>query len=165
MEARTAGKATKLLTRKALDWTQRFSSVAETLKGLHLNSALIDGEIVVEDASGVANFSALQTALKEGEKNRFTYYAFDLLYLDGFDLRNVGLTDRKHLLARILEDLAEGANVRFSAHLEQDGRSMLDHACRLGLEGIVSKRKNDIYHSGRGDHWIKTKCVIQQEFS
>jgi bifunctional non-homologous end joining protein LigD len=164
MQARTAGKATKLLTRKALDWTQRFSSVAETLKGLHLNSALIDGEIVVEDASGVANFSALQTALKEGEKNRFTYYAFDLLYLDGFDLRNVALTDRKQLLARILEDLAAGANVRFSAHLEQDGRSMLDHACRLGLEGIVSKRKNDIYHSGRGDHWIKTKCVMRQEF-
>jgi len=164
IQARIDGRSIKLLTRKGLDWTQRFQPVATTLKKLRLGSALIDGEIIVEAQSGVPSFSELQQALSSGSKDRFLYYVFDLLYCNGVDLRNVALVERKALLHRVLEPIAESANVRFSEHLEQDGATMLDHACRMGLEGIISKRRNEPYRSGRGEHWIKSKCVERQEF-
>jgi bifunctional non-homologous end joining protein LigD len=164
IEARIDGRGIKLLTRKGLDWTDRFKPIADTLKKLRLGSALIDGEIVVETASGVPSFSELQQALSSGRKDRFIYYVFDLLYCNGADLRNVPLIERKTLLQRILEPIADSANVRFSEHFESDGASLLAHACRMGLEGIVSKRRNQPYRSGRGEHWIKSKCVERQEF-
>jgi bifunctional non-homologous end joining protein LigD len=163
VQARIDGRSIKLLTRKGLDWTERFQPIADTLKKLRLGSALIDGEVVVETASGIPSFSELQQALSAGRKDRFIYYVFDLLYCNGVDLRNVPLIDRKALLQRILESIASG-NVRFSEHFAQDGATMLAHACRMGLEGVISKRKNEPYRSGRGEHWIKTKCVERQEF-
>ncbi len=164
IEARIDGRSIKLLTRKGLDWTKRFQPIADTLKKLRLGSALIDGEIVVETASGIPSFSELQQALSSGSMDRFIYYVFDLLYGNGADLRNVPLIDRKALLRRVLESIAGSTNVRFSEHFEQDGATMLAHACRMGLEGIISKRRNDPYRSGRGEHWIKSKCVERQEF-
>ena len=118
----------------------------------------------MEKESGAPSFSELQMALKSGDKDRFLYYVFDLLYCNGADLRKAALVDRKALLQQILEAAPAGGNLRFSEHLEQDGASMLDHACRLGLEGIISKRKGDPYRSGRGEHWLKSKCVKRQEF-
>jgi bifunctional non-homologous end joining protein LigD len=164
IQARIEGRSIKLLTRKGLDWTERFKPIADTLKKLRLGSALIDGEIVVETASGIPSFSELQQALSSGSKDRFLYYVFDLLYGNGVDLRNVPLIDRKALLQRVLEPIAGGSNVRFSEQFEQDGATLLAHACRMGLEGIISKRRNQPYRSGRGEHWIKSKCVERQEF-
>ena len=164
LQARIDGSKVKLLTRKGLDWTDSFRAVAEALKGLKLGSALIDGEVVVEEESGVSSFTELQEALKAGRSDRMAFYAFDLLYLGGYDLTNVPLIDRKTLLAGCLDDLPAGGAIRYSEHIETDGQAMLQNACRLGLEGIISKRKDQPYRSGRVKDWFKTKCTERQEF-
>ena len=164
MQARIDGRKIRLLTRKKLDWTERFRSIADALKALGLGSALIDGEIVVEDASGISSFNDLQADLKTGRLDRFRYFVFDVLYCEGFDLTKVVLKDRKDLLQQLLAILPPGSPIRFSEHLDVDGPTMLEHACQFGLEGIVSKRADLPYRSGRGDHWIKSKCLERQEF-
>jgi bifunctional non-homologous end joining protein LigD len=164
MQARIDGRSIRLLTRKKLDWTERFRSIAGALKALALGSALIDGEIVVEDASGISSFNDLQADLKTGRSDRFRYLVFDILYCEGFDLTKVVLKDRKDLLQQLVAILPSGSPVRFSEHLEAEGPTVLEHACRFGLEGIVSKRADLPYRSGRGDHWLKSKCLERQEF-
>jgi bifunctional non-homologous end joining protein LigD len=164
MQARIDGRTIRLLTRKKLDWTERCLSIAGALKALALGSALIDGEIVVEEASGISSFNNLQADLKEGRQDRFSYFVFDILYCEGFDLTKVVLKDRKELLQQLLAGLPASSPIRFSEHLDVDGPTMLEHACRLGLEGIISKRVDLPYRSGRGDHWLKSKCVERQEF-
>ena len=162
MQARIDGGEVQLLTRKGLDWTAKFKPIANALKGLKLPSALLDGEIVVEDEAGVSSFSALQQELK-GKGERFVYYVFDLLYLDGEDLRKANLADRKAALRLLFDDLPQGGVVRFSDHLEEDGATLVRHACRMGLEGIISKRADRPYRSGRGEDWVKSKCTQRQE--
>jgi bifunctional non-homologous end joining protein LigD len=164
MQARIDGHSIRLLTRKKLDWTERFLSIAGALKVFGLGSALLDGEVIVEDASGISSFNDLQADLKAGRLDRFRYIVFDILYCEGFDLMKVILKDRKDLLQRLASGLPAGSPIRFSEHLEVDGPTMLEHACRLGLEGIVSKRADLPYRSGRGDHWLKSKCIERQEF-
>ena len=164
MQARIDGRTIRLLTRKKLDWTERFQSIADALRALGLGSALIDGEIVVEDASGISSFNDLQADLKTGRLDRFRYFVFDILYCEGFDLTKVVLKNRKNLLQQLLAILLPGSPIRFSEHLDVDGPTMLEHACRFGLEGIVSKRADLPYRPGRGDHWIKSKCLERQEF-
>jgi bifunctional non-homologous end joining protein LigD len=164
MQARIDGPNIRLLTRKSLDWTERFRSIATALKELRIGSALLDGEIAVEDANGVSSFNDLQSDLKAGRQDRFRYHVFDMLYCDGFDLTQAALVDRKALLQRLLSRLPASSAIRFSEHLEQDGPKMFEHACRLGLEGIASKRKGLPYRPGRGEHWLKSKCVERQEF-
>jgi bifunctional non-homologous end joining protein LigD len=163
-QARIDGKEVKILTRKGLDWSKRFTAIAKTLSKLRLASALLDGEIVVEDTAGRSSFASLQSDLQEGRQDRLVYYVFDILYLEGSDLRPVPLIDRKALLRQLLGALPASANVRYSDHLDDGGEAMFEHACRLGLEGIVSKRRDLPYRSGRGDHWLKRKCVLGQEF-
>jgi bifunctional non-homologous end joining protein LigD len=163
IQGRIDGGKIKLLTRTGLDWTDRFKAIANALLTLRLSSALIDGEIVVEDDNGKSSLGNLQADLSEGRQDRMRYYAFDLLYCEGFDLREATLLDRKTLLQQIL--VAPPANIRFSEHLaEHDGPTILEHTCRLGLEGIVSKRIDLPYRGGRGDHWLKSKCMLRQEF-
>jgi bifunctional non-homologous end joining protein LigD len=164
MQARIDGRTVRLLTRKKLDWTERFLSISSALKTLGLGSALIDGEIVVEDASGISSFNDLQDDLKAGRLDRFRYFVFDVLYCEGFDLTKVVLKDRKDLLQQLLAILPPGSPIRFSEHLDVGGPTMLEHACRFGLEGIVSKRADLPYRPGRGDHWLKSKCLERQEF-
>jgi bifunctional non-homologous end joining protein LigD len=164
IEARIDGSTIRLLTRTGLDWTERFAAIAEALRGLGLSSALIDGEIVVEDAAGISSFNLLQADLSAGRQDRLVYYVFDLLYAEGFDLTPAALVDRKALLQAIVAALPAGARIRFSEHLAEDGPTMLEHACRLGLEGIVSKRADLPYRPGRGEHWIKSKSALRQEF-
>jgi bifunctional non-homologous end joining protein LigD len=164
IQARIDGNNIKLLTRNNLDWTGRFNSIAAALRELRLGSALLDGEIVVEDANGIPSLSNLQADLKEGRQDRLRYHVFDLLYCDGFDLTRASLLDRKDVLEQILRQVPADFPVRFSEHLEQDGRMMFEHAGRLGLEGIVSKRKDLPHRAGRGDHWFKSKSIAQQEF-
>ena len=152
-----------LWTRSGLDWTEKFAGpVLDALHGLPARNVLLDGELVVENASGVSEFSLLQADLSEGRRDRFVYYPFDCLYLDGYDLREAALIRRKEALSRLVGP--GGGAVRFSTHFEEDGRLVLQRACALGLEGIISKVSRSAYASGRGKSWIKCKCSSRQEF-
>jgi bifunctional non-homologous end joining protein LigD len=156
------GKVT-LWTRGGLDWTHKFGdAVPAALGDLPARTALIDGELVVENESGVAEFSLLQADLSDGRLDRFAYYAFDCLYLDGYDLREAALIRRKELLSRLIG--TNRAAVRYSSHFVEDGKLVLQRACALGLEGIISKISQSVYVSGRGKSWVKAKCSAQQEF-
>jgi bifunctional non-homologous end joining protein LigD len=164
IQARIDGAKATLLTRKGIDWTARFPYVAPVLTRLGLKSALIDGEIVVEDEAGISTLNNLQAELKSGRKDRFLYFVFDLMHCNGYDLTRTPLGDRKDLLHTIVSGLAPDSPVRFSEHLDVDGPTMLAHACRMGLEGIVSKRTDLGYRLGRSDSWLKAKCQKSQEF-
>ncbi|MCK0208535.1 DNA ligase D [Starkeya koreensis] len=162
-KAATGKRRVRLLTRSGLDWTGRFGTdLARALEALPFENALIDGELVVESGAGISNFSLLQQDLAEDRADRFTYYAFDLLHLDGRDLTGEKLLARKELLEARLKDAA--GIVRYSEHFTVDGATMLRHACRLSLEGLVSKRAGAPYHAGRGRDWVKSKCAFRQEF-
>lgn len=163
MEARLDRGRVRLLTRKEQDWTHRFKSIADAVAALPAETALIDGEVVVEDEHGISSFSLLQTDLKEG-RDRFVYYVFDLLYLDGRDFTSEPLSERKAALERLLKQNGTAGPLRYTAHFDEAGPLILKHACEMGLEGIVSKRRNASYRSGRSDNFIKSKCHNRQEF-
>ncbi|MDR7124447.1 DNA ligase D [Pseudotabrizicola sp. 4114] len=163
LQARIDAGQVKLLTRSGLDWTDRFGQdVPAALRDLPVKAAVIDGEVVVEGGNGASDFSALQADLSEGRADRFLFYGFDLLHLDGYDLRPLPLTRRKAMLEHILTDAA--GPLRYSAHFEETGATVLRHACRLSLEGIISKTRNSPYREGRGKAWVKSKCSARQEF-
>ena len=167
IEARLDGGNVQLLTRKQQNWTHRFPPVADAVAALPAETALLDGEIVVEDEHGISNFSLLQTDLKDGRTDRFVYYAFDLLYLDGRDLTGEPLVQRKAALAKLLEGRPEDDMhdiIRYTGDFDEAGPVILRHACEMGLEGIVSKRRSAPYRSGRTDNFVKTKCRGEQEF-
>ncbi|WP_333683769.1 DNA ligase D [Pontibaca methylaminivorans] len=163
LQARLDGGALQLLTRGGLDWTGRFGPrIAGALRALPVKTALLDGEVVVESGHGASDFPALQADLSTGRDDRFLFYLFDLLYLDGRDLRKEPLLRRKALLEDLLRDDAPA--LRYSAHFAESGALVLRHACRLSLEGIVSKLADAPYRSGRGRAWVKSKCSARQEF-
>ena len=162
IQARLDDDEVRLLTRKGLDWTVKFEPVADTVASLSASQALLDGEIIVEGEGGVSSFSSLQADLSAGRSDRFVYYVFDLLHLGGFDLTASPLIERKRALQALLP--AAPGIVRFSEHFEEDGAVLLKHACELKLEGIISKRREGSYRSGRRDDWVKTKCSNRQEF-
>jgi bifunctional non-homologous end joining protein LigD len=152
----------ELLTRNRLDWTARFPAVAAAAAALPVKEALLDGEIVVLDAAGVSSFQALQQASDQIEAGRaLVYVAFDLLFLDGRDLRALPLVERKARLARLIK--GRRGRLRYSEHFDAPGQRVYARACRQGLEGIVSKLKAAPYSSGRGQAWLKVKCVARQE--
>ena len=162
LQAHIRSGRVKLLTRSGLDWTAKFGkALVAALADLKLNEAIIDGEVVVEGAGSVADFSALQDALSTEQTDRLVFYAFDLLYLDGYDFRPSPLIGRKTALAALV---VAPSVVRFSEHFEEYGPRLLQHACRLGLEGVVSKVRDAPYRSGRSKDWIKSKCSNRQEF-
>jgi bifunctional non-homologous end joining protein LigD len=163
LQAHIEAGRVKLFTRSGLDWTRKFGkTVVAALQALPVGSALIDGELVVETAAGASDFSALQADLSEGRSDRFAFYAFDLLHLDGYDLTALPLIERKGLL----EKLVAGAPglIRYSSHFDESGKLVLRHVCRLSLEGVVSKLRDAPYRSGRSKSWIKSKCSTRQEF-
>ncbi|RWM91877.1 MAG: DNA ligase D [Mesorhizobium sp.] len=163
LQARIEASRVKLLTRSGLDWTKKFGkAVVSALADIPVGTALIDGELVVETSAGASDFSALQADLSEGRSDRFRFYVFDLLHLDGYDLRDVALIKRKELLEKIIG--SEGGIISYSGHFEEDGALVLRHACRLSLEGIVSKLRDAPYRSGRSKNWVKSKCSARQEF-
>jgi bifunctional non-homologous end joining protein LigD len=162
LEARIVDGGVSLWTRSGLDWTAKFGDdVKAAFLALPVKQAIIDGELVVENASGVAEFALLQADLSEGRTNRFVYYAFDCLYLNGYDLRRVPLIHRKEILAELIG--AKREVLRTSEHLTGDGALVLSRACSLGLEGIVSKLADSPYNSGRSKSWVKAKCSGRQE--
>lgn len=157
----------KLLTRNGLDWTHRFGKqLVDELRRLAVQSAVLDGEVVAmenDNGQGVADFAALQADLGAGRMDRLAFFVFDLLFLNGADLRSEPLETRKSALADLLKKNSRTA-VRLSEHFDEAGTRLIGHACRLGLEGLVSKRRNAPYRSGRQMDWLKSKCVWRQEF-
>jgi bifunctional non-homologous end joining protein LigD len=163
IQARLDGGKVKLLTRRGLDWTRKFPTIAEAIAKLPAQTALIDGELVVEGGDGISNFSLLQEDLKNGRHDRMVFYMFDLMHLNGEDLRPMPLDARKQTLARLLAKTVRHGPLRLSESLDEPGPVLLKHACKLGLEGIVSKRADAAHRSGRGHDWVKTKCSDRQE--
>ncbi len=155
----------KLITRSGIDWTKRYGDLPKEFAKLPVKQAIIDGEIVVLDEKGISRFSALQDALSEGAGSKLHFYAFDLLYLDGYDLRGAELTDRKQLLSQLLGGHISGRSaIQLSDHVEGDGEALYEQASALGLEGIVSKRTNATYQSGRTSTWVKVKAKPVGDF-
>jgi bifunctional non-homologous end joining protein LigD len=157
-----AGKAT-LKTRKGLDWTDKFQAIAK--QGNSLPDALIDGEIVALDHNGAPDFSTLQAAISDGKTGKLIFYAFDLLFAGGEDLRRLPLGERKARLKEMLEARIKGESksIRYVEHFETGGDAILQSACKLSLEGIVSKKLSAPYQSGRSENWTKAKCRAGHE--
>lgn len=156
-------KTVKLITRRGLDWTHKYIGFDQELKKLGLKSAILDGEMVALDGQGRSHFSALQNALQEMDMRSVVYYVFDLLFLNGRDLRNEPLEIRKQILKKILPADAS-AKIRFSEHIRAQGDELLQTACKQGLEGIIAKNRRLPYRAGRSDSWQKIKCSNRQEF-
>ncbi|MGF1620268.1 MAG: DNA ligase D [Rhodomicrobiaceae bacterium] len=159
--AAVAGDQVRLYTRSGQDWSDRFKQLVPAFQALELPGALIDGEVVVFDEKGQSRFGLLQDALKGGGEPMH-FMAFDLLALDGHSLRKDALEKRKMSLTKLLKD-AEGP-IRYSDHVEGDGERMRAEVCAMGLEGIISKRGDAPYRSGRSPLWQKSKCIGRDEF-
>lgn len=151
----------RMYTRSGKDWTQKFAPIADALRELKVSSAVLDGEIVAQDAHGHSSFQLLQSSLKDG-RAPLTYYVFDILELDGRNLREVPLTRRKEILRGVLKGAP--AAIQYSEDVEGHGDRVLAQACRLGLEGIVSKQADKPYLSRRTHSWLKCKCTGNEEF-
>ncbi len=164
IQARLDDGNVRLMTRKGLDWTHKFPSIAAAVARFPAETAVIDGELVVNDDNGVSQFSMLQQALKSGDDSSMSYYVFDLMHLDGTDMRPLPLTARKAALANLLRKMGDTGPIQLSESIDEPGPLLVKHACKLGLEGIISKRADASYHSGRGHDWLKTKCSDRQEF-
>jgi bifunctional non-homologous end joining protein LigD len=150
-------EAVHVFTRRGHDWTHRFEKAAHDAWRIKAKSAVIDGEIVVPAADGTTDFSVLQNELR-GSSKRIILVAFDLLYLNGRDLRKLPLHQRKAELKKIIA----GTDVQFSESFEIEGPEMFAHACKLGLEGVVSKVRDSSYASGRGNNWVKKTCAQRE---
>ncbi|HSN18643.1 MAG TPA: DNA ligase D [Gammaproteobacteria bacterium] len=159
--ARLQDGEVRLLTRAENDWTDKFGSIAAAVAKLPAREALLDGEVVCQEPNGDMSFHALQQALSQGHQDRMHYYLFDVLFLDGEDLRQRPLLERKEILKRLLRRAP--AHVHYSEHYSAPGEQVLAHACDIALEGIVSKRADRPYHSGRDLEWLKSKCIHEQE--
>jgi bifunctional non-homologous end joining protein LigD len=154
----------RLFTRSGLDWTHRMPLVVRELGRLKVESAILDGEVVVLSPDGQSSFAQLQAAFDEGASHPLTYFVFDLLHLNGHNLRHEPLAERKQILAQMLDSLAEHEVIRYGQHIETEGAPIFAEACKLGAEGIVSKRSDSTYSSGRSKSWLKIKCDRRQEF-
>jgi DNA ligase D-like protein (predicted ligase) len=158
---RIDGKDARAFTRGGHDWSDKYASVIEACRKLPCRSALIDGEMIVQDRNGVSDFAALRAAI-DGAPHRLVLFAFDLLFLDGRDLRDWALEQRRAKL-RWLVKADPRSPLQFSGHYEGDGAALFMKACALGLEGIVSKRALSPYRSGPSKFWLKTKNVVESE--
>jgi bifunctional non-homologous end joining protein LigD len=156
------GKIT-FFSRSGLDWTPKFESLTPAIAALPAQSAVIDGEVAVIGANNHTDFSALQAALSEG-KDGFTYYVFDLLHLDGRDLKALPLRERKARLKILMSGAGRTSRVVYSDHVQGQGEAFFAKAAEMGLEGIVSKDAAAPYHSGRSPAWRKIKAAAAQEF-
>jgi bifunctional non-homologous end joining protein LigD len=161
--ARVGRGAVQLFTRNHLDWTGRYPEIACALESLPVRSAILDGEVVAQSEGGVSSFQALQNAVRNNATNELVYYAFDLLYLNGIDLRAKPLSQRKKLLKELVATTGQ-KQIQFSDHWDHDGQRFWKECCRRGLEGIISKRRDRPYRSGRSTDWLKVKRVLREEF-
>ena len=162
--ARCDGEHIALITRNGNDWTAKLPQLRQALEKLGLPPGWYDGEIVVNDASGHPDFGALQRAFDAQATSEIVYYLFDVPYFDGHDLRGQPVEARRALLEQLLQRLPASPLVRFSASLDAPPQQLLAHACRLGLEGVIGKRRGSPYVARRSGDWIKLKCGQRQEF-
>jgi bifunctional non-homologous end joining protein LigD len=156
------GRAT-LWSRNARDWTARFPGIAAAAARLPVRQAFLDGEVAVLLPNGTTSFQALQNALSGVGRGAIVYFVFDLLHLDGQDLTGVVLETRKSTLEKLTGTRRDGP-IRYSTHVVGRGEEFFRQACRLSLEGVVSKRRDRPYEPGRGRSWLKVKCIQEQEF-
>ncbi|MBR0746127.1 DNA ligase D [Bradyrhizobium japonicum] len=155
------GEAT-LKTRKGLDWTDKFAAIAK--EAGELPDVMIDGEIVALDHNGAPNFSSLQAALSDGKTEDLVFFAFDLLFAEGLDCRRLPLGERKDRLRQLLDaGKRKSSQIRYVEHFESSGDAVLQSACKLELEGVVSKKLDAPYRSGRTESWTKAKCRAGHE--
>ncbi len=163
MQLRVANHQATLKTRKGLDWTGKFQPIAEL--AAKFPDCIIDGEVAALDANGAPDFSALQAALSEGDVDDLVFFAFDLLHLADADLREQPLRERKALLKKLLasQRLRSTSLIRYVDHFEAPASAVLESACRMNLEGIISKRIDAPYRSGRAGNWTKAKCRAGHE--
>ena len=162
--ARSDGDHVVLITRNGNDWTAKLPTLRQALEKMGLPPGWYDGEIVVNDASGHPDFGALQRAFDAQTSSDIVYYLFDVAYFDGHDLRSQPVEARRALLQGLLEKLPVSPLVRFSVALDAAPQQLLDQACRLGLEGLIGKRRGSPYVTRRSGDWIKLKCGLRQEF-
>ena len=155
-------KRVTIYSRSGYDWTDEFAPIAKAASQLKVREAIIDGEATVLGNTGLPDFQALRRELGNPELKRLIYHAFDLLYLNGRDLRRAPLLQRKEALKSVVQD--GPPTLVYVDFLEEDGTRVFEHACRMGLEGIVAKRVDAPYRSGRQDIWIKLKCVKSDTF-
>jgi bifunctional non-homologous end joining protein LigD len=163
MVARVEGKKIALVTRNGNDWTHKLPRLVEALQAMELPDGWYDGEIVMPSAHGAADFQALQGAFDSARTGDILYYLFDLPYCAGYDLREVPLVERRAVLERIVLRKPH-EKVRFSAVFDAPPDEVIASACKLGLEGVIAKRKNSAYVTRRSSDWIKLKCGHRQEF-
>ncbi|MET3458087.1 DNA ligase D [Pseudomonas kilonensis] len=161
--ARIENGDVRLLTRNGHDWTHKLPRQAEALAGLGLESAWLDGEMVVANDQGVPDFQALQNAFEVGSSGKIAYYLFDMPYLNGMDLRKVPVQERRVALAAVLEP-NQSPLLRFSDAFEDPPEALLNSACQMQMEGLIGKRVGSAYVSRRSNDWIKLKCKNRQEF-
>jgi len=166
LEALLDGGGVRLMTRRGNDWTRRFPELAKRLARLPAKQAVLDGEVVALDASGRSHFNLLQQSLDAARSGDLVYFVFDLLALEGEDLRSRPLAERRDRLERLLRKARalDTGLVRLGQRLEGPGAALLRAACQHGLEGIMGKRLDAGYSSGRGPAWVKVKCGRRQEF-
>jgi bifunctional non-homologous end joining protein LigD len=162
------GKA-EIRSRNHLDWTSKFATVARAVETLKVKQAVLDGELCYVKDDGRTDFQHLQNTIGMGDGDkvdhrRLVFYVFDLLFLDGEDLRPLPLSERKQRLQALMLTASKGQPLQFSEHLSGDARTILTQACQLGLEGVIGKRLDRPYREGRGSDWIKLKCQQRQEF-
>ncbi|VVM43080.1 Multifunctional non-homologous end joining protein LigD [Pseudomonas fluorescens] len=153
----------KLFTRNGHDWTHKLPKQAEALASLQLESAWLDGEMVVANEQGVPDFQALQNAFDSGRSGNIIYYLFDMPYLNGVDLREVPVEERRVALATVLKP-SEDPLLRFSDAFAEEPDALLNSACQMQMEGLIGKRLGSPYVSRRSSDWIKLKCKHRQEF-
>ncbi|WP_336354496.1 DNA ligase D [Pseudomonas granadensis] len=161
--ARIEGDQVQLFTRNGHDWTHKLPQQAEALAALGLESAWLDGEMIVANEQGVPDFQALQNAFEVGRSGNIVYYLFDLPYLNGVDLREVAVEERRAALATILGS-QKSELLRFSEAFEETPDALLNSACQMQMEGLIGKRLGSPYVSRRSSDWIKLKCKHRQEF-
>ncbi|MBK5354700.1 DNA ligase D [Pseudomonas sp. TH41] len=153
----------KLFTRNGHDWTHKLPGQAEALATLSLESAWLDGEMVVANEQGVPDFQALQNAFEAGRSANIVYYLFDMPYLNGVDLREVPVEERRAALATVLKP-GKNPLLRFSDGFAENPEALLNSACQMQMEGLIGKRLGSPYVSRRSSDWIKLKCKHRQEF-
>jgi bifunctional non-homologous end joining protein LigD len=162
MLCRIDGGRVQLITRGQLDWTNRLSHLAADLLKLPVKSAWLDGEVVALRADGISDFSTLQSAFRKKTTSQLIYSVFDLLYVDGYDVRSCALLERKRMLAGILKK--PPARVQYVDHVEGRGAEFFEQCGNMGLEGMVCKRMERAHRPGRSDDWIKVKCNRREDF-
>ena len=161
--ARIEGKDIRLFTRNGNNWTPRLQALHDEIAKLGIDEAWIDGEIAVLDEKGHPNFQLLQGAFDTSKTRDIVFFAFDLPYFGGYDLRRVPCVERRALLRAVMQEKST-PHVRFSEHFDSDPVALLKGACEQGLEGLIGKRADSAYVSNRSPQWIKLKCTRRQEF-